>query len=56
LTATVVSYFVGQDLDTEKLQRDMLREELEAARAERQSLAVKLNALQSHLAELLNRT
>jgi voltage-gated potassium channel len=56
LTATVASYFVGQDLQKEETQRDMLRSELEAARTERQNLAEKLDLLQSQLTELLNRT
>jgi voltage-gated potassium channel len=55
LTATVASYFVGQDLDKEQSQRDMLRAELEQARTERQSLALQLDSVQAQLAELLSR-
>jgi hypothetical protein len=39
LTATVASYFVGQDLEKEETQRDMLRAELEQARTERRTWA-----------------
>jgi voltage-gated potassium channel len=53
LTATVASYFVGQDLDRDTSQRDMLQAELEAARAERQDLAATLEIVRSQLAELL---
>jgi voltage-gated potassium channel len=56
LTATVASYFVGQDLDKEQSQREMLLAELEDARPERQNLALKLDTVQAQLAELLNRT
>jgi voltage-gated potassium channel len=56
LTATVASYFVGQDLEADKGDRDMLKAELEAARADRENLALKLDTLQSQLAELLSRT
>ena len=55
LTATVASYFVGQDLDRGKTDRDLMRAELEEARAERQDLSLKLDVLQAQLAELLNR-
>jgi voltage-gated potassium channel len=56
LTATVASYSVGQDLDKEQSQRDLVRAELEAARTERQNLAEKLDIMQAQLAELLKRT
>jgi hypothetical protein len=56
LSTTVASYFVGQDLDKEQSQHDMLQAELEEARTERQSLALKLDSVQAHVAELLNRT
>jgi voltage-gated potassium channel len=55
LTATVASYFVGQDLNRDKADLDMLRAELEEARTERHSLAQKLDAMQGQLAELLSR-
>ena len=37
LTATVASYFVGQDLDHDRTERDLMRTELEDARAERRT-------------------
>ncbi len=55
LTATVASYFVGQDLARDKTERDLMRTELEDARAERQNLALKLDAVQAQLTELLSR-
>jgi voltage-gated potassium channel len=55
LTATVASYFVGQDLDRDKTERDLMRTELEDARAERQNLALKLDTVQAQLTELLSR-
>jgi voltage-gated potassium channel len=55
LTATVASYFVGQDLNRDKTDLDMLRAELHEARTERHNLAQKLDVVQSQLAELLNR-
>ena len=55
LTATVVSYFVEQDKDRDSIDRGVMRAELEEARAERQNLAAKLDAVQAQLAELLTR-
>jgi len=55
LTATVASYFVGQDLDRDKTDRAMLKAELEQSRADRENLSLKLDVLQAQLAELLNR-
>ena len=55
LTATVASYFVGQDLDRDKTDRAMLKAELEQSRADRENLSLKLDMLQAQLAELLNR-
>jgi hypothetical protein len=55
LTATVASYFVGQDLDRDKTDRAMLTAELEQSRADRENLSLKLDLLQAQLAELLNR-
>ncbi len=55
LTATVASYFVGQDLDKASTERDLIKVELEEARAERHNLALKLGVMQSQLAELLSR-
>jgi voltage-gated potassium channel len=55
LTATVASYFVGQDLDRDKADRAMLKTELEQSRADRENLSLKLDVLQAQLAELLNR-
>jgi len=51
----VASYFVGQDLDRDKTDRAMLKAEPEQSRADRESLSLKLDALQAQLAELLNR-
>jgi voltage-gated potassium channel len=56
LTGAVASYFVGQDLGKATAEREQMRAELEAARIERQNLAVKLDVMQSQLAELLSRT
>jgi voltage-gated potassium channel len=56
LTATVASYFVGQDLSRDNTERDLMRTELEAARSERQNLTDKLDAMQAQLSELLSRT
>jgi len=55
LTATVASYFVGQDLDRDKADRAMLKAELEQSRADRENLSLKLDVLQAQLADLLNR-
>ena len=55
LTATVASYFVGQDLDRAKTDRAMLKAKLEQSRADRENLSLKLDVLQAQLAELLNR-
>jgi voltage-gated potassium channel len=56
LTATVASYFVGQDLDKAGTEREQMRAELREARAERQNLASKLDTVQAQLAELLSRS
>jgi voltage-gated potassium channel len=53
LTATVASYFVGQDLDKAQGEREAIREELELARIERDSLHSKLDTLQSTLTDVL---
>jgi voltage-gated potassium channel len=55
LTATVASYFLGQDLDRDKTDRAILKAELEQSRADRENLSLKLDVLQAQLAELLNR-
>ena len=55
LTATVASYFVSQDIGGDKAERDLMRAELEQARAERQNLALKLDSVQAQLSELLSR-
>jgi voltage-gated potassium channel len=56
LTATVASYFVGQDLDKAKDEREAIRTELEAARVERDRLAAKFDRLSSQMDELLRRS
>jgi voltage-gated potassium channel len=55
LTATVASYFVGQDLDKAKEERQAMQAILEEARAERETLGLKLDLVQAQLAELLSR-
>jgi voltage-gated potassium channel len=51
LTATVASYFVGQNEDQAKAERDELRQQLEAARVERDGLAAKLDRLSEQIGE-----
>ena len=55
LTATFVSYFVGQDLDKAQGEREAVRAELVEAKLERQKLAQTLETMQAQLAELLSR-
>jgi voltage-gated potassium channel len=56
LTATFASYFVGQDLDKAKDEREAIRRELEAAQADRDRLASKLDLISAQMDELLRRT
>jgi voltage-gated potassium channel len=56
LTATFASYFVGQDLDETKAEQEGLRQELEAARVDRDRMANKLDTLSAQMDELLRRT
>jgi voltage-gated potassium channel len=56
LTATFASYFVGQDLDKTQAEREELRQELAAARSERDRLSTKLDLLSAQMDEFLRRT
>jgi hypothetical protein len=53
LTATFASYFLGQDEDKAKAERDELLARLEAARVERDRLSAKLDRLSEPMEELL---
>ena len=55
LTATVASYFVGQDIDKTQIERDEWLKELAAAKAERDGLADRLDRLSAQMEELLRR-
>ena len=53
LTATVASYFVGQDLDKAQSERELMKAELQAAREEREMLARRLDEMHSMLTRAL---
>jgi voltage-gated potassium channel len=53
LTATVASYFVGQDLDKAQSERDEMKAELQAAREEREMLRERLDEMHSLLVRAL---
>jgi voltage-gated potassium channel len=52
LTATIASFFVGQDLDSAKSERNEIKEELQAARDEREHLNRRLDEITRLLSEL----
>jgi voltage-gated potassium channel len=54
LTATVASYFVGQDLDKAKDEREEMKSELQAARQEREMLAERLEEMHAMLTKALH--
>ena len=54
LTATVASYFVGQDLDRAQSERDVIQTELAAAREEREMLVQRLDEMHSLLTRTLD--
>jgi voltage-gated potassium channel len=56
LTATVASYFVGQDLDEAKNERTQIREELAAARAERDHLQGRVEEMHGLLLAMADAT
>ncbi len=56
LTATVASYFVGQDLDKAEDERELIREELRQAREERDALIKRLDHMNEMMSEVLRRT
>ena len=55
LTATVASYFVGQDLDKAQTEREVVMAELSAARDERERLVQRLDEMHLLLTEALDR-
>lgn len=56
LSATIASYFVGQDTDKTQDEREELRQELAKSREERDQLAVKLDRLSEQMDEVLRRS
>lgn len=56
LTATVASYFVGQDLDEAKEERSRMQADLQAAQEERDALSARLDAMHSMLTRLVDTT
>ena len=54
LTATVASYFVGQDLDKAKEEREQIQAELRAAREEREVLVRRLDEVHGMLSRVLD--
>jgi voltage-gated potassium channel len=56
LTATFASYFVGQGVDKSDAEREELRQELVAARVERDRMAARLDRLSEQMDELLRRS
>lgn len=53
LTATVASYFVGQDLGKAQTERDQMQAELRAARSEREMLTQRLDEMHGLLLNAL---
>ena len=53
LTATVASYFVGQDLDKAQSEREVMKAELLAAREERELLAQRLDEMHAMLTRVV---
>jgi hypothetical protein len=53
LTATFASYFVGQDADKAKAEQEELRQELVAARVDRDRLERKLDRLSQQMEQML---
>jgi voltage-gated potassium channel len=56
LTATFVSYFVGQEVDKSQAEREELRQELAAAKVQRDRFAATLDRLSGRMDELLRRS
>jgi voltage-gated potassium channel len=56
LTATFASYFVGQEVDKSQAERDELRQELPAAKMDRDRFAATLDRLSGQMDELLRRS
>jgi voltage-gated potassium channel len=56
LTATVASYFVGQNEHKAMAELDQVFQQLETAKDERDHLAAKLDRLSAQMDELLNRS
>jgi voltage-gated potassium channel len=56
LTATFASYFVGQDADKSQAEREELRQELAAAKVDRDRMAATLDRLSGQMDELLRRS
>jgi voltage-gated potassium channel len=56
LTATFASYFVGQQVDKSQAEREELRQELAAAKVDRDRLAATLDRLSGQMDELLRRS
>jgi voltage-gated potassium channel len=54
LTATIASYFVGQDLDKAQSEREAMQTELVAARKEREMLVERLDELHALLTSVLD--